>query len=86
MRQSRIKYEYILFISMMNSFSFSNASPPDVELLVTLNVSLVSTQRLTLINDLFTNNVTLNGSYALTVRIIPNPVNIIFGKFSITLL
>lgn len=45
---------------------------PDVEYLVTLNVSLDIPQRIELVNDLLSNNVTLNGTYRLMVRIIMN--------------
>ena len=70
-----------ILIDVLARFSFSNVSPPNVELSVTLNISLATNQRFILINDLFLNNVTLNSSYALTVRIAPDPVTVVLRKF-----
>jgi hypothetical protein len=57
-----------------------DASPPDLQLLVTLNVTLDSTDRVELVNDLFENNVTYNGSYLLTtVQLIVNTTTQIIG-------
>ncbi len=55
---------------------------PDVEYLVTLNVSLDIPQRIQLVNDLLINNVTLNDSYRLVVRIIINVDTQYICKFS----
>lgn len=52
---------------------FSNTSPPDVELLVTMYTFLDSGERLGLVGDLFINNVTVSNSYNLAVRMIINP-------------
>ncbi|CAF0960619.1 unnamed protein product [Rotaria magnacalcarata] len=60
----------------------SSATPPDVELLVNLNVSLDTSQRIVLVNDLFINNVTLNDSYRLTVRIVMNPTTTTLLNFT----
>ncbi len=58
-----------------------DASPPDLQLLVTLNVTLDSTDRVELVNDLFENNVTYNGSYLLTtVQLIVNTTTQLIGK------
>ncbi len=46
-----------------------------MELLVTLSVSLETSQRIALVNGLFINNVSLNDSYNLTVSIVMNQAN-----------
>ncbi|CAF4537663.1 unnamed protein product [Rotaria socialis] len=63
----------------------SNLTPPDVEFLVNLNVSLDTSQRIVLVNDLFINNVTFNDSYSLTVRIIMNPTTTTLLNFTIVI-
>jgi hypothetical protein len=57
-----------------------NAASPDLQLLVTLNVTISPTDRLDIVNDLFENNVTYNSSYRLTmVQIIINTTTQIIG-------
>ncbi len=57
-----------------------NASPPDLQLLITLNVTLNSTDRLQLVDALFENNVTYNASYLLkTVQMIIDTTTQIVG-------
>ncbi|CAF3697466.1 unnamed protein product [Rotaria sordida] len=52
--------------------SQTSVVPPDVEYLVQLNVPLDIPERIELVNGFFANNVSLNDSYRLTVRIIMN--------------
>jgi hypothetical protein len=57
-----------------------DAVSPDLELLVTLNVTVSSADRLDIVNGLFNNNVTYNSSYRLTtVQIIINTTTQIAG-------
>ncbi len=57
-----------------------DAAPPNLQLLVTLNVTLDSTDRLELVNGLFNNNVTYNDSYVLTmVQMIIDPTTQTIG-------
>ncbi|CAF0869133.1 unnamed protein product [Adineta ricciae] len=60
----------------------TNINPPDIEYLITLNVSLDVSERIALVNGLFMNNVSLNDSYLLTVRIIMNPNTSDFLNFT----
>lgn len=53
---------------------------PDLELMITLNVTLTSTERLEIVYDLFEYNVTYNASYDLTtVQMVINTTSSIIG-------
>jgi hypothetical protein len=70
------KKKKLIFYDFINR----EATPPNLELLVTLNVTLSSTDRLALVNGLFENNVTYNASYILTtVQIVINTTTQITG-------
>lgn len=64
----------------------SSTNGNDIEYLVTLNVSLDTSQRIELVNGLFNNNVTLNTTYYLTVRIRMDPDLINICKFAFSAL
>jgi hypothetical protein len=56
------------------------AASPDLQLLVTLNVTVSASDRLEIVNDLFNDNVTYNNSYLLTmVQMIINTTTSVVG-------
>ncbi|CAF1580921.1 unnamed protein product, partial [Adineta ricciae] len=60
--------------SCINLYDTQDASPPNLELMVTLNVLLNVTQRINLVNALFNDSIVYNDSYSLSlVQIIMNP-------------
>ncbi|CAF0850637.1 unnamed protein product [Rotaria sp. Silwood1] len=87
---STIENEVALILSGMNitcndtciQVSQTSVALPDVEYSVTLNVFLDIPQRIELVNGFFTNNVSLNDSYRLTVRIIMNSATTDFLNFT----
>ena len=57
-----------------------DTSPPNLQLMVTLNAILNVTERLTLVNRLLNGSVTYNNSYTLSmIRIIMNPATNVLG-------
>lgn len=70
------KKENLFFYNLMNR----SATSPDLQLLITLNVTVSPQDRLEIVNGLFDNNVTYNDSYLLTmVQIIINTTTNVVG-------